>query len=113
MGLRNEDQKRWIWIGAQNSPEDFDPAVVDWRSMLMEKARDGGYQVHENKLTEDVKAGRKIARVYLALKKDGANIEDVNEAWMQGRFFVMCEVMGTNVQNDQEIAAIFSSIVVK
>lgn len=115
MGLLNKDHKRWIWVAAQNTSEDFDAAVAEWRDMMMGKAIDGRFQIREHEFTVDTVNGRKTAQLYMSGRKDSSHFETVDEAWMQDQFFVMCESMGRDVHvtNDQEIAHIFSSIAVK
>ena len=79
------------------------------------RSTQSGFHMQEHKFTLDTKSGRKIAVLLFRVQKDNLAREIMCEGWMQKRFFVTCEVMGENVEidNDKEITDVISSIVVK
>ena len=113
--LINKDHKRRIWVAAQNSPEDFDVDIDNWKSLIIGEQITARCAIRKNEFAEEVKNGQKIARLYLAVQKNNTNYYIISQAWIHQRFFIMCEAMGDNVEvsNDQEIAGVISRVVVK
>ena len=112
--LNNNDNRRILWVEAINSNSRFDAIVVDWKVLNTTRSTGSGFQLVQSKMTRKTERGRKIAVLYLSVRKNDVTNNIICKAWIDKRFFVTCEALEKNVDvsHDEEINGIFSSVVV-
>jgi hypothetical protein len=115
LSLSNKDGKRIVWVGAINLNNHFDVNVENWKVLNITRSMKFGFQLLQNKMTQETERGRKTAVLYLSARKDNLTNDIICKAWTDKRFFVTCEALGKNVDvsHDTEIEGIFSSVAVK